>query len=422
MRKKTAVLLAAGVIASSPAMAGDKQKRFEIAITHGIYAVDQGRYSEAAEWLEKALAVKPGNSDALLALGIAKSRAGLYREAEGLLRRALARRPHDQQTREELAAVLNRLGRTEEAAGIAPAETASAPAGEDSLGAGATARRGITVDLLAGVQYDTNTVLEPSNPSYDWEDKSDWRAVAALDAEWRFYRGDAATLAVGYRIYHGANEHNHDFDLTLNRLGLSGEYRFNPAVSAKLSYAFDHSMARGDTYGRNHTITLGLKGKGQDGAEASVYWTHEFREFENTPTFPVNDHRNGGRDTIELTRKTAPRHGTSLTLSLAYIRDNTDRSWWDSRGPRITLAAEYNGGGFSGFLQGQYSDLRYSGEDPAAAEKRHDKVQKYSCGLLWPFSRRYAAGLTETLVLYRSNIGRFDYERSVSGLSLIARF
>ena len=112
MRKKTAVLLAAGVIASSPAMAGDKQKRFEIAITHGIYAVDQGRYSEAAEWLEKALAVKPGNSDALLALGIAKSRAGLYREAEGLLRRALARRPHDQQTREELAAVLNRLGRT----------------------------------------------------------------------------------------------------------------------------------------------------------------------------------------------------------------------------------------------------------------------------------------------------------------------
>jgi len=81
----------------------------------GNIMLEQEKNEEAEVYLEKALALSPANTDALLHMAILRRRQGRLNQAEALLRQMLVLEPDDPRAHRALVPVLRRLGRPEEA-------------------------------------------------------------------------------------------------------------------------------------------------------------------------------------------------------------------------------------------------------------------------------------------------------------------
>ncbi len=418
-----AVMLAGAFLCAAPALALEKD--FEIAMTRGVYAVDRGEYIEAGKFLARALEVKPDDPVAITAMAIVHSRSGRYGLAERLLRRALSVSPGNSRVRYELALVLDRLGRSAEAETLRPG--GGDPGVPDAAGLSverATGNEGgerpYSLTILAGLQFDSNTVLEPSNPSYSLDRKSDWREVAALDGEWHLRRATDSDLTLGYRFYQGLNSHNRDFDLTANTVSLAGEKRFADRTRMKFSSSYRSALVSGDNYSGIVRLSTALEHSFRNNT-LSFTLARELREFHNTATFPANDERSGGRFEIGVSHRMDLGRYYRFELGLLFAHDNADRNYWDNDGLTYRLTVTYRRRGWQGFVGAAYTDRGYGGVDPAVAAVRRDYVQEYSGGIIYPINHTFSLGLSETWVIYGSSIARFDYERNVSGIFVLAR-
>jgi Flp pilus assembly protein TadD len=85
---------------------------------YGLALSQAGRYAEAAERFQRALAAKPGDAAVLNNLGFALKGLGRGQEAEPLFREAIARDPRQAPARNSLADLLLNRGRTAEAAAL----------------------------------------------------------------------------------------------------------------------------------------------------------------------------------------------------------------------------------------------------------------------------------------------------------------
>ena len=195
----------------------ETEKGYETALTKGTFQIETGEYSEAIENLKKALEFKPDDKAATQSLGIAYSRSGDFQTAKEVLQKALDIDKTDLRTRYELGVAAYRLGDTE-AAGRFFTEVAAGDV-EDPLtkaakqylellqSASAPGKAGaFTLDVFAGLQYDSNVILEPSSPVATEGKNADWRAVATANASYPFFKSETASADAGYLFYQSLHQ------------------------------------------------------------------------------------------------------------------------------------------------------------------------------------------------------------------------
>ncbi|HDZ87141.1 MAG TPA: tetratricopeptide repeat protein, partial [Nitrospirae bacterium] len=315
------------------------EKEYEIAITKGIYRIETGKYQEAIRNLRKALEIKPGDKNAMISLGMAYSRAGEYDNAKLVLQEALKIDPGNKRAEYELGVVLYKLGEVAHAesyfTGIwksdadEPLKKAATSYLEIAASSRKAGKKPFSLGLLTGGQYDTNTILEPSNPSTDRGKEKDWRAIVALDADWTFLKSGSLTCDTRYLFYQSFHIHNTGYNLHQHNLSLSGRYDFTPDLNLGLTYGLSYSLAGGDLYSSINSIALDAEDAFYKSSTTGLHYGHEFKKYFDSNTFLSNSIRSGDNDAIGIFHKVGLNDKVSLTVDYTFDMDRTGAGYWD---------------------------------------------------------------------------------------------
>jgi tetratricopeptide (TPR) repeat protein len=287
----------------APAQEG-REKGYETAMTLGSFQLETGEYANAIANFKQALALKPADKAALVSLGIAYSRSGDMTSARDTLLQALAVDPADARTKYELGVILFKLGDREGAKGqfaavsSGPAdETLKASAREylDMIASGAEKKK-YSLNVTAGVQRDSNVILDPDNPIVPGVKKADWRFVATLEGAYRFIDKQKTTADAGYSFYQGLNATLTDFNVQQHAFTLSGRYNAAEKSRLGLRYQYLYSLVGGDKYSAVHQVKPSADFSFTKDTVTEFFYSYENKKFYDAALFPTNTDRNGNNN------------------------------------------------------------------------------------------------------------------------------
>lgn len=422
------LLAAASLLAAAAASAADMthvERDYEIALTKGQYEIEQGNFEAAAGYLEQALRLRPGDQEARVSLGIAQGRAGNDSAARVTLQQAVDADPADGRARYELALVLARLGQRDDARQMM--ERAVALSKDDELlpvaqgflrepgGAGKGDRPSLRLD--AGIQYDSNVILEQDDPqSPAPENRADWKGVLLVDGRYPFLTSEQGGGAVGYRFYQSLHQHLEDYNVQQHAATAGGHLRFGETVRFDVTYAFLYSFVGAEHYSTSHRFTPRLTAAFTERSATELHGSYEAKRFFDSDTFTNLTEKNGTNAAAGLTHSFQITGQTALSLDYTYDRDDAEQAYWDYTGHRASLNLLVDAGPYRLFAGASYHDRRYGEFLPGRTVKRHDGQQEATVGVSRKAGARMTISLSDTYTFNDSNLPEYEYRRNIAGL------
>jgi len=419
------------VMTVSPSFAQEHANRdYEMAVTKGTLQIETGEYSEAITSLTKALEIKAADKAATQSLGIAYSRSGDFTAARRVLLKALEIDSTDFRTRYELGIASYKLGDSENA-GRLFREVADGGA-EEQLTIGAkrhldlllseevrNKKEAFILDVLAGLQYDSNVILEPSDAAASHEKKADWRAIAMVNAAYPLIKMERVIAEAGYRFYQSVHNNIQGFNVQQHNLGLGTKIVATDEVLAGLKYQYSYTLVGGDRYSSIHQIMPSVSLNLSSYQTAELAYTYESKKFFDNSDFIGNTDRSGNNNAVGLTYRHELGKDLGVSAGYTYDKDFTSASNWSYTGHKGSAGAHAAFSGFTFFAGLSYHARNYGDTFPGFTDKRHDRVQEYSFNIVREISRRIRIDLSEQYVKNRSTLAPYDYTRNIVGLSVV---
>jgi tetratricopeptide (TPR) repeat protein len=443
----------------------------------GLALVALGRRDEAAQALEQARALAPGDDGVLFQLGGVYFSQGRIADARPLLEEAFARSPRreglgqlvgllryqqgdysgalralneetstdpdiQQTTRLYRGLVLAQMGvperaqaEVEEAIRIAPRSALTAPAERmrDTIIATSESQRRFTIELRAGVYYDTNVPVSPL-PSGDpvserirlanREEKESPGELLAARFDYAWLRRGPWESTIGYSFYQTLNNDASDFNIQDHLVLLSGFYRdlaggFPYQIGAQ--YAFDYTLLGGDSYLIRQSGTLfGSL------AESSRHLTTLLGRIESKDytqeTLDPNESQTGINYLVGVNHTiffSGRRH--LIRVGYQWDLDDTDGRNYEYRGNRLLAGFMYTLPFWNMRLRFDF-DVHFKNYQnlntilPASAPgtvKRDDTELNYVTRLELPLPRGLTLALEYLHTNNDSNLAAYKYDRDV---------
>jgi len=442
-------------------------ERTDLLVTQGQVAYRAGRTAEARDRFAAAVAGDPNDAAAQYGLGLALAKLGRWDEAQPPLERATALRRDFPSARRALGLVDFRLGEAalargdhdravglfEKAAELDPADAdrarylagvARARAGQpdqartdfeavrrsndknvgtaatdylDRLGEGGGApSKRWGVRGLAGIQYDSNPALE----SHDDHRHRD-QAVFLLGAHGNYdvVQREDALLRLDYDFYQSLMPDFTDFDFRGHQLATTGSYALQPWLWAGVQGGWNHYSLGPRSYLQEPfvtpfvTFTEGKRGRTQ------LLYRYSYDDYLSSPFNGVRDGKTqlGGINQLLLfsggTRYITVgwqfEHEQTNARRSDYTRDSNEvyggvgfPAWWKTAVELLYLYRndDYaNPNSFTGFTK-----------------TRNDDDHRFYAGVKRNLTEHLDVTLAYRGTANRSNIGLFDYRRSVASL------
>jgi hypothetical protein len=348
--------------------------------------------------LKKALALDPNNPRAHLEMGILSLRLGQNSEATDYFEETLRLAPQGNlgdQARDFLASLK-----------VAPKD------------------RSWEFRMLAGMQYDSNVVLDSGSPQASAiSNKSDWRGIITLGGNYALYRSELWDLTLGGGFYQSFHIKLTDYNLTQVLPEAAATVRITPQLSFKAVYSFEYLLLDGNSYDTANSMGAGLSWKSDKGYVTSLDYRFRTVTYINSSLFPTNDERNGSNNLVGLTQKIPFGSTATVRLGYSYDRDNARRDYWSYQGNRV-----FAGSGimlparFVLDLAGEFYNQNYDGISPVGLKVRHDQL--FSAGLTCARFITDNIGVVAGFTWYRnmSNIDAYDYTRNITSLLVTVRY
>ncbi len=409
------------------------EKEYEIAVTNGALEIDQGHYLEAIDLLTQAIQLKPSDPHATLLLGIAYSRAGKPAEAELALSESLRLAPETPRALFELGVLYYHRNELQEAEGYFQQVIENAPQKELVIAAskylevitfrGFTEKKPYSLGFIAGLEYDSNVILEPDDPLVGGRQEENWRGLFNLDGHLFFLDTEQLAGKIGYSFYQSVHDTLTDFNVQQHKATLVGEWRPGKQLQAALKYHFAHTRVGEDheLYGNTHLVGPTATWLHTPNWATEFYYAHEFRRFFNTDIFSFNTQRSGDKDTVGISEKFKIAKVTGLSIGYVFDYVSADEKFWGYRGHKGVLKLGSSFGRLHLFLAASYHDRNYQDEFPGFGRERHDQMQEYSATLMWIPTQRMSIRLSELFINNNSNISDADYHRNIAGLHFEVR-
>jgi len=422
------------LLASSPCFAaeGHTNRDYEIAAAKGSFALETGDFPSAAISFKKALAIKPGDKAASIGLATAYSRAGNFQDAKGTLLQLLASDPSDARVRYELGIVMDKLGEREEAKDFFTAVIegradntlkSSARRYLDLLaGKAPDEKKKLTIGLMGGLQYDSNVILEPDNPSAGQpERKSDWRAVLSLDGKYRFLKTEKTTADAGYQLYQSAHAKLHDFNIQQHGLNLAATHDLSSTTRAGVKYAFSYALAAGSRFSAVNEIVPFVTTSFTQASVTEFHVIFDTARYTNSDLFPLNAQQSG-TDTAGGFLHTL-RVGASSSVNIGYDYDSekANERFWSYQGNKGRVGLQSKIGPYTASVSASYYDRKYVDLLAGYTDKRHDGVQEYSLDVSRSIAKDLDLNLSELYTINDSNLPVYAYTRNILGLFVVTR-
>ncbi|MEN8264627.1 MAG: tetratricopeptide repeat protein [Nitrospirota bacterium] len=400
-------------------------EEYELFIAQGIEKINEGKYSEAVEILDKALAAAPDNIEAIYYSAIAHSRLGELGKAESLLLKIRSEDKPDANVYFELGRIYYSRGDCRRAeknmnksisiSGDAKTESYADSLIKDCYDRGGEKR--FKADLTIGGQYDSNVVLEPDNPSITDDRKSDWRAVALLKAGAKVYENNAVLIRADYNFYQSLHAKLDNFDVHYHKVTPSIELNVSDVVRPSAGYKYEYIFFGGDEYGTIHTFFTKVNIKENMDFSTDVIVEFSDHKYWDSEEFLSNSDRRGQKTVAGIKQNFAIGEVKS-DIHYFHDRKNARENFWSYKGDRVGAATGFNIIEPLRFkASAEYSWRKHFDQDfPAYNERREDRMQKYALSLQYSLSKKMAVTLTGSYTFNDSNIEDFEYQRNIIGL------
>ncbi len=399
-------------------------EEYELFIAQGIEKINEGKYSEAAEILEKAVAAAPDNGEALYYSAIANSRLGELGRAERLLRKI--------RTDDQLGANVNfELGRIYYSRGecrraennlkefISSTDDAKAKSYADSLIKDCYERGGekmFKADLTIGGQYDSNVVLEADNPSLTADRKSDWRALALVKAGARLYENNAILIRADYNFYQSLHARLDDFDVHYHKVTPAVELNISDVVKPSVGYKYEYVLFGGEEYGAIHTFFTKVNFKENMDFSTDAIFEYSSHKYWDSDEFLDNSDRRGQKTVAGLKQNFTV---GEVKGDIHYFHDHKKAKeyFWAFRGDRLGAVVDFNiMEPLRIVASAEFSWRKHFEDFPAYNQTREDRMQQYALSLQYSLSKKMAVTATGSYTLNDSNIDEYEYQRNIIGL------
>jgi len=428
------VLCVLAILMVVPHVTQAKDSLYEQKMARGVLAFESGKFAEAAVEFRAALSEKPDDPSATLYLGIAQSRSG-DPQAESTLKKAVALNPEDARANFELGVLYYQRNVPEEAsdyfetaASLSPGSEIATRAQEFRKASGE--RKGTGAKpwaVSAGVrgEYDSNVVLSPSGGSLPQgiSSKSDYRAVALLDARYRFLSGPKGDLSAGYGLYRSWHRDLSAYDVLRHALDVRGGIPVSPIVSVEAAYNFEYVEVSSEKYNSSNGGGAGVTVREGKNHSTSLRYQYTHSGYGNAALYPTNSERNGDNHLVGITQRASFGKNLSALAGYAHDEDRAKQRWWDAKGDRgfVAIGASLPYRTSLG-LYGEYQRRKYDAVDPQFTVLRDDKTSTLSATAGISFTDHFGISAGYVHVKNDSSIPELEYTRSITSVTLTARY
>ncbi len=410
--------------AVSPLYAGSED--YELYIAQGIQKINQGKTKDAIVLLRKALKLTPESPEAAYYAGVAYSINGNYKEAESLFLQTLQLDETSANAYLELGRIYYVTSRCDDLEELlskfidrSKDEALKGEATELVDGCREKAEeKPYRLNISAGTQYDSNVILEPSNPPVSAERKSDTRAVLYVTSGAVLLKEKVIKLTLDYNFYQSLHMNLSEFNVQYHKITPVLELTFSDVLTSSVGYSLEYTLLGGDLYSRFHTYYGKFTVKESKKVSTEAIYEYRSHKYWDSDIFQTNSIRTGYQNTVGIKQNF---HLTRLKGEVYYLSDfnRTGVGYWDFNGQRsgaelaykITPHLHIN-------VSGEYNERRYRDDFPGFQERRLDRMQQYSLRLTYSISERMNASITESYIVNDSNLGIFDYKRNITGIFL----
>lgn len=215
------------------------------------------------------------------------------------------------------------------------------------LAAQQRAARPWELQISAGVEWDSNTILLGSNVALpgDISGTEDWRFVVQPRGSYSFYRNQKLDLGIEGNGYFTWHDDLSDFNIASYQAGPYMNYRLSDRLFASARYGFNYIEYGHEKYLTRHVVTPQLTLVYPNRGYTSLYYQFQDKEFYQTPAIPEFD-RDGENHVIGVVQGiTLPawlgQEGQTSNLELSYRYDMQRTAGTDYEGDFHILGVTY---------------------------------------------------------------------------------
>ena len=382
--------------------------------------------NDALSLLKKAMELSPENPEAAYYTGVAYSRLGRYGEAEEMFYKTLdldasavdaylelGRLYHNTSKCDKSEEVLSKfMSLTEDESLKAHASKLIETCGKEIR------ERPYRLSIAFGGQYDSNVIIEPSNPPVGGDRDDDVRALAYVTAGATLYEKGVYKLKADYNFYQSLHAHISSYNVHYHKITPSLELAVSDIFRPSVGYSFEYTRLGSDRYSRFHTLYGKVSVRETEQLSADAVYEYKDLKYWDSDLFETNSIRSGHQHTIGLKQYL---YLDRLTGDVYYYGDfnRAEESHWSFNGHRLGAELTYKIlPPLYVYASAEYNKRKYRDDFPGSGESRSDKMQQYSVRLTYLLSKRLAISLTESYTINESNLSIFDYDRSITGLFL----
>lgn len=397
----------------------------ELYTAEGIENINLGKYSEAADMLKKALQISPDNTEALYYSGIAYSKLGRYAEAEAQFKRILRLDENNENALLELGRIqhiTSRCDQARESLSRFIALTMEDEAEKYAMGLmqsciKKTEAKPYKLSLLIGEQYDTNVILEPSNPITSAGKKSDTSTIFYLSGGLDLLKKQTTNVRLDYAFYQSLHSSIKNFDIQYHKIAPKIESSISDTIKSTAGYSLEYAFVGGDLYGTTNTYYGKLLFKENKGFSTETIYEYKDRKYSNSPEWSTNSDRTGYQNTIGIKQHL---NVGKLEGAVYYFGDfnRARQRYYSFNGYRAGAEFDYNLSPFFLNFAGEYTENRYLNEAPGSQIKRLDRTGEYTAGVTYVINKRLGVILKNTYSKNNSSLSSYDYTRNVTGIFL----
>ncbi len=395
-------------------------------LAKGIQKINDGKMRDALAFLKKAQVISPDNPEITYFTGIAYSRLGNYSEAEALFIKALGMDEDALNVYFELGRLYyltSECGKSEEFLlkfkSLSEDESLNdyAESLMETCGDEKT-EKPYSLNLSAGAQYDSNVIIEPSNPPVSDEDKSGVRALVYLSSGATLLDKGAVKLKANYNFYQSLHADLDDYNVHYHKVTPFVELAVSDVFKPEAGYSFEYILLGGERYSRIHSYYGSVDVKESEYLSTEVIYEYSDNRYWNSPLFETNDIRSGFQNSFGIKQNFLL---DRLAGDIYYYGDfnRAEEQYWSFNGYRLGTELVYKiTDPLFVSVSGEYSEKDYRDEYPDSELERLDKTQQYSLTLTYLLSGTMSVSVTEYFTRNNSNLGIFDYKRNITGIFL----
>ncbi|MBI4518956.1 MAG: tetratricopeptide repeat protein [Deltaproteobacteria bacterium] len=422
-----------------------------LALDLGITHFDAGQYPEAQRWLEQAYGTAADRFAAAFFLGLTHFRREDFAKARAYL--AEAERDPDLRAQAHYYAGLALLRQGHETEGRAALQkaaqgrpdTETARAAQGYLGAAAEVRKPPTPRAAAakpwslhgsaGVEFDSNVILAPSDSSVSSTDtgQDDGRGILGLGGRYHLLDSDAAQVSASYDLSQSIHMQHTGFDLQGHRVRLQGVTSQGP-VQLGLAGTYNFYALNYRTFFQEALFTPWVTLPEGDAASTQVYYTFRGRDFFRYPYNTDRDSMDHALGVRQYSLLGAPDRLLSFGYQFDYddpLRDTRGGDDFQNKAHQLEVAVSSPVADL-GTAQLSYlfrlEDYQFPNTrtqvvvvDPITQVptvvfdglRRHDNQHEFTVVFSRDLSEHLQLSLAYLGVLNNSNIADFDYSRHI---------